>query len=96
MYRLATSRWHESGKGVSLNPEPANSMDTFHFHFDVVFLDVTGYLNLAANLPLDVYLRVRDESSKALVYLTTATIVNFRHLFTNQRPTFLQYDHIIK
>lgn len=96
LFFLATSHWNETGKGISLNPEPPNSMDTFHHHFDVVFLDVTGYLNLAANVPLDVYLRVRDESSKALVYLTTATIGNFRHLFTNQRPTFLQYDHIVK
>lgn len=71
-------------------------MDTFHHHFDVVFLDVTGYLNLAANVPLDVYLRVRDESSKALNFLTTATLGNFRHLFTNQRPVYHQYDHIIK
>lgn len=84
------------GNGISLNPEPSTSIETFHHYFEVVFLDVTGHLNLAANVSLDVYLRLRDESSKALTFLSVASLSNFRHLFTKQHPTYLQYDHIIK
>lgn len=93
--QLATSRWHEAGQGVSLTPQPTTALEQFHQHYDVVMVDVSGYLNLCAQLPLDVYLRVREESSRALGFLSTATLTNFRHLFAGRRPAFQQYDHVV-
>lgn len=107
---LATSRWHESASvgvgvgqkstgcgGASLAPQATTALDVFHEHYDVVFVDVTGHLNLCAQLPLDVYLRLREESGRALTFLSSeATVVTFRHLFADRRPSYQQYDHVIR
>lgn len=95
---LASSRWHEDGHGGSLAPQPAAELATFHRHYDVVLLDVSGYLNLCAGVPLDVYLRVREESQRALRFVAEeATLATFRLLFASGgRPVWQQYDHVIQ
>lgn len=70
-------------------------LHAFHEYFDVVFLELNGANNICSNLYLDVYLRVREESARALQFLVKATINNFRYLFTNKLPVNLQFDHII-
>lgn len=95
---LATSRWHEAGQGGALAPQPAAELAVFHGHYEVVLVDVSGYLNLCATVPVDVYLRVREESQRALRFLTEeATLGTFRLLFASGgRPAWQQYDHVIK
>lgn len=88
------SKWDESGKGISLSPTQTD-LGLYHEYFDVVFLELNGANNICANIYLDVYLRVRDESAKAIQFLSKATINNFRFLFTNKLPVNLQFDHII-
>lgn len=73
-------------------PEPEN----FHQHYDVVFIDGTGYYNLCSNLSLDVYRRVKDDSTNALHLLNNEKINSFRYLFGTKMPIYTQADHIIR
>lgn len=73
-------------------PEP----EVFHQYFDVVFIDSTGYYNICANLSLDVYQRVRHESSVALKLLNNEHVNSFRILFATKIPLYTQVDHIAR
>lgn len=42
--------------------ETAPKLQEFHEHFDVVFVDATGYCNLAASVNRLTYLRVSEHS----------------------------------
>lgn len=88
------------GKSVSIyeskfrttQPDP----EIFHQYFDVVFIDSTGYYNICANLSLDVYLRVRNDSATALKLLNNEHVNSFRFLFATKMPIYTQVDHIIQ
>lgn len=88
------------GKSVSIyeskfrttQPDP----EIFHQYFDVVFIDSTGYYNICANLSLDVYLRVRNDSATALKLLNNEHVNSFRFLFATKMPLYTQVDHIIQ
>lgn len=72
-------------------PEP----EIFHQYFDVVFIDSTGFYNICANLSLDVYRRVRNDSALALKLLNNEHVNSFRFLFATKMPLYTQADHII-
>lgn len=96
----ANTSWNELGKSVSIyeskfrttQPDP----EIFHQYFDVVFIDSTGYYNICANLSLDVYLRVRNDSATALKLLNNEHVNSFRFLFATKMPLYTQVDHIIQ
>lgn len=73
-------------------PDP----EIFHQYFDVVFIDSTGYYNICANLSLDVYLRVRNDSAMALKLLNNEHVNSFRFLFATKMELYTQVDHIIR
>lgn len=61
-----------------------------------MFIDTTGFYNICANLSLDVYRRVRFESSLALKVLNDEHVNSFRYLFATKLPLYTQVDHIIR
>lgn len=98
---LSTTAWNEAGKSVSLCREESSaanqpSLEDFHRHFDVVFVDPSGLYNLCANVSLDLYLRIKRESSIALKLLNEERSNTFRLLFATKYPTYVQFDHIVK
>lgn len=96
----ANTSWDELNQSISIyeskfrttQPEP----EIFHQYFDVVFIDSTGYYNICANLSLDVYRRVRHESSVALKLLNNEHVNSFRFLFATKMPLYTQVDHIVR
>lgn len=68
----------------------------FHSNFDVVFIDPTGFYNICSAVSLDIYLRVRQESEKALQILNDEHVNSFRCLFATKLPLYLQSDHIFR
>lgn len=97
----ANTSWDEINKSISIyeskfrttQPEP----EIFHQYFDVVFIDSTGYYNICASLSLDVYRRVRHESSIALQILNSEYVNSFRLLFaTKLLKLYAQADHIVR
>ena len=89
---LANSSWNKSG--ISLNPETDN-LEKFQKYFDVVFLDVSGYMNICANLSVDLYLRIKQECSTAIHLLDNKKMNSFQLLFLSKYPFYVQYDHIL-
>lgn len=71
-------------------------MQDFHKFYDVVFVDTTGFYNIASNVSLDIYLRFRQESQNALKTLNDEHVNSFRCLFVNRTPIYLQLDHIVR
>lgn len=92
--------WHEAGKSISMYDSECRttqpSIEEFHKYFDVVFVDPTGFYNIGAKLSLDMYLRVRHESSVALQLLNDERSNSFRQLFGSKIPLYVQVDHIVQ
>lgn len=72
------------------------SLLEFDSNYDVVFVDGTGHMNICSQLLLDVYLRVKSESEKAVKLLDNANINGFQALFMNPMPFYRQCDHIVQ
>uniref|UniRef100_A0A914X0M9 Nucleolar protein 6 n=1 Tax=Plectus sambesii TaxID=2011161 RepID=A0A914X0M9_9BILA len=73
------------------------TIEQFRAKFEMVFVDSTGYLNLAANLSRYAYDRLRNEAAKALAITSTDPSNAFNLLFIEDVPfqrTFDQYFRI--
>lgn len=96
---LSQSDWNRRGRGVTLCSSELvpnqPTLDQFHEHFELVFIDVTGFTNICANLPLEMYLRVKLESQIAINFLDDKKINSFQCLFMTKMPFYLQYDQIL-
>uniref|UniRef100_A0A182K7F9 Nucleolar protein 6 n=1 Tax=Anopheles christyi TaxID=43041 RepID=A0A182K7F9_9DIPT len=91
--QLAGSSWDK--EGISFDQSSRETLASFFRYYDVVFLDPLGTLNLTANLPVDLYRRVRHESALAIRLLDNSKINSFMALFLASYPSFAQYDHIL-
>lgn len=60
------------------------------------FLDCTGHYNLAANLDVNIYRRVKHEAQLALLYLNEGKFTSFQTLFMTKMDFYLQFDVLIK
>ena len=70
------------------------TLGEMHSHHDVVFVDLSGFNNICANLSLDIYLRVRFEANRAIEMLNNYKINSFQQLFMINYPIYVQFDHI--
>lgn len=71
-------------------------LQEFHAHFPVVFIDVSGYNNICANVNIDIYNTVKHESQLAVDYLDNTNINGFIPLFMTPVDSFLKFDHILR
>lgn len=96
-FHLSKSNWDKEGITLCSFIWDANrpSLQDFHDHFDVVFVDSTGYMNICSNLSLDLYYRIKDESARAIKCLDNKKADSFHHLFMQKLPPYLQYDQIL-
>ncbi|XP_058116065.1 nucleolar protein 6 [Anopheles ziemanni] len=92
-HQLAGSSWDK--EGISFDPANRDVLPQFFHHYEVVFLDPLGVLNVTANLPVDLYCRVRHESALAIRLLDDRKNNSFVPLFLASYPAFSQYDHIV-
>ncbi|XP_052891301.1 nucleolar protein 6 [Anopheles moucheti] len=91
--QLAGSSWDK--QGISFDSSSQETLSLFFRYYDVVFIDPLGMLNIAANLPVDLYRRVRHESALAIRMLDNHKINCFLALFLSNYPAITQYDHIV-
>uniref|UniRef100_A0A182PF19 Nucleolar protein 6 n=1 Tax=Anopheles epiroticus TaxID=199890 RepID=A0A182PF19_9DIPT len=91
--QLAGSSWDK--EGISFDNSSREGLASFFQYYDVVFIDPLGTLNLTANLPVDLYRRVRHESALAIRLLDNRKINSFLALFLASYASFAQYDHIV-
>ncbi|KAK7480029.1 hypothetical protein BaRGS_00028762 [Batillaria attramentaria] len=70
------------------------TLDGFQQEFEVVFVDVTGYVNLCLGMTKAMYKRVCHEASIAVECMTGQVSHNFHHLLMTPVPFFHKFDHI--
>lgn len=99
---IGQSKWNADGISIcnyakENNDEevPPPSLAEFHKHYDIVFVDSTGYTNICANVSMDLYHRILAESKSAIECLDDNQINSFQCLFMTSIPSLLQYDHIL-
>ncbi|EDV20361.1 uncharacterized protein TRIADDRAFT_32058, partial [Trichoplax adhaerens] len=96
LIQLASSDW--STNGITLaEQDNSNIPSTAEFStvFEVVFIDSSGYLNLAANLTKISYDELRHAASSSLRHLDSSSSDVFSDLFVKKVPYFTKYDHYI-
>ncbi|XP_022104719.1 nucleolar protein 6-like [Acanthaster planci] len=96
VHYLAGSDW--TTHGITLCSDTSDkhlpALKDFHQHFDVVFLDSSGYLNFCADMTKATFQQVRHEANLAKVYLDTPAIDGFDSLFMMPVPFGRKFDHI--
>ncbi len=100
---LSEANWHTKGISVkdSLKVETVDpkqiSISEFHKHYQVVFLDSTGYLNITSKMSLQTFLRIKREARLGMNLLNNEIACdNFNQLFiTNQCPQ-LVFDALLR
>ncbi|EDV93823.1 GH18079 [Drosophila grimshawi] len=91
--QLANSDWTQ---GITLAQEQPQQLSMLAGHYDVCFMDVTGYYNLCANLPLAVYKAVCAEAKLAVELLNDMKVNSFTHIFMQKSPLYTRMDNMLK
>lgn len=82
-------------EGVTMASQQESNLQLFQQYYEVVFLDVTGFCNLAAAITKTTYLKVKKEAELALKCLDNPDMNSFQALFMTPVPFFRQFDHVI-
>ncbi|XP_075979856.1 nucleolar protein 6 Mat89Ba [Anticarsia gemmatalis] len=85
-------------KGLSLHKgqEPCPSIEEFHKHFPIVFIDKTGYYNICWQLGRGTYYALKRECALAIEMLDNGKINSFIPLFMTPVKPLMQFDHILR
>ncbi|KAF9424543.1 hypothetical protein HW555_000354 [Spodoptera exigua] len=87
-------------KGISLNKmqekDTCPSLEVFHKHFPIVFIDKTGYYNICWQMCKGTYAALKRESALAVDMLDNGKINSFIPLFMTPVKPLLQFDHILR
>ncbi|CAB3380089.1 Hypothetical predicted protein [Cloeon dipterum] len=101
-YQVIRNTWNQlsredwTQKGCTLCPkEIGPQVSDLHLFFDVVFMDVTGFVNICGNMSSEIFQQVRRESALAIKYLDDHGINSFSALFMTNLPFYRQFDHIV-
>ncbi|CAH1396710.1 unnamed protein product [Nezara viridula] len=93
---LADTDWTSDGPTLcSIEDNDMPTKDIFHLHYDVVFIDTSGFFNIASRLNKYLYLKVKEEAAAAMKHLDNYEINNFKVLFMTKMPFLQQYDTVI-
>lgn len=90
---LATSNWMETG--ISMGD--SHDLSEFQKHFEVVFIDPSGHLNLCYDLSTPVYKQLRHEARLSVETLDNHNIPNsFEIVFMSPKPFARTFDHFLR
>ncbi|CAG9533984.1 unnamed protein product [Cercopithifilaria johnstoni] len=88
---IISTNWKESRLGLCNNDALYSQ---FLSYFDFVFLDHTGYLNLAASLSVTAMEQIRAAATDAITKINTFS--EFHHLFVKRHPFITAFDQYIR
>uniref|UniRef100_A0A0A9W1N5 Nucleolar protein 6 n=3 Tax=Lygus hesperus TaxID=30085 RepID=A0A0A9W1N5_LYGHE len=94
---LGKTDWTADGPSLARESPESNvpSKTVFHSHHEVVFIDVTGFHNLAFKMSWVTYLKVKKEASQAIHLLNKSDSSCFQALFLKSAPFLHQYDNVL-
>jgi hypothetical protein len=71
------------------------SLSEFHKHYQVIFIDPSGYLNLCSNMNSTTFLRVKHEANLAIEFLNNQFIDSFDVLFMKKMKFIHSFDLVM-
>lgn len=85
-------------KGLSLHKgqEPSPSIEDFHKHFPIVFIDTTGFFNICWQMGRGTYYALKRECALAIDMLDNGKINSFLPLFMTPVKPLMKFDHILR
>ncbi|KAJ8718272.1 hypothetical protein PYW08_002509 [Mythimna loreyi] len=85
-------------KGISLckGTDTAPTLEDFHKHFPVVFIDKTGFYNICWQMCKGTYLALKRECALAVDMLDNGKINSFLPLFMVPVKPLMKFDHILR
>ena len=78
-----------ASRNVENKPPP---FDEFHKHYEVVFIDVCGFLNLTGKVSRSTLQRVKLEAAWSIKYLNNEC---FEHLFIRDQCVEERFDALV-
>ncbi|XP_049938031.1 nucleolar protein 6 [Schistocerca serialis cubense] len=102
-YQIARYVWNSLAQadwvtnGISLTPADADNVPTlseYHEHYEVVFVDISGFCNICADMTKETFQMVKSEAELAIKFLDSNSVNSFQVLFMTRMPFYRQYDHI--
>ncbi|OXU19050.1 hypothetical protein TSAR_001365 [Trichomalopsis sarcophagae] len=92
---LANSNWCKEGISLCQDEKIAARIAEYHKHYDCVFLDFTGYYNIAANIQEDVFRWVSNQAAMSIECLNNTRVNGFQVLFMRKVPFYKAVDFVI-
>lgn len=93
---LATTDLTSNGISLCLSSDPSlPALADFHRAFPVVFLDISGRLNLCADVTASTYHQVQHEARLSMVLLDSKADDGFQLLLMTPKPMIRAFDHIL-
>jgi U3 small nucleolar RNA-associated protein 22 len=102
---LSEANWHTNGLNLNdlveekLDDETKSKhnvdMSNFHKHYQVVFIDSTGYLNISARMSKNTFLMAKHEASVSLRQLNDDLYDCFENLFIVEHQFEFRFDSLI-
>ncbi|VDM94980.1 unnamed protein product [Thelazia callipaeda] len=88
---LVATNWKEAHLGLC-NNDALHAQ--FSAHFDFVFLDHTGYINLAASVSIVAWEQIQAAAADVITKINTFS--EFDHIFVENSPFFPSFDQYIR
>ncbi|KZC04307.1 Nucleolar protein 6 [Dufourea novaeangliae] len=95
-YNLVQVSWSETGITMSSDEHSKNRIANYKNYYDCVFLDSTGYHNIAAYVSKATFSWIQKEADICLHHLDSAHADSFQSLFMRKVPFYRAFDHLIR
>ncbi|XP_011497829.1 PREDICTED: nucleolar protein 6 [Ceratosolen solmsi marchali] len=92
---LAQVNWCQSGISLCRDEEIKERIVDYHKYYDCVFLDSTGYHNLASNVVGDTFKWIANQAELSLQCLNNTRINGFQILFMRKVNFYNIFDQIV-
>ncbi|XP_076236825.1 nucleolar protein 6 Mat89Ba isoform X2 [Calliopsis andreniformis] len=92
---LVKVNWGETGITMSQDEESQNRVSSYKKYYDCVFLDKSGYHNIAAYVTKATFSWISREAELSLSHLDSAHADSFQALFMRKVPFYRAFDHLI-
>lgn len=92
---LAQSNWSENGISLCEEKEGIGRINEFRKCYDCVFLDSTGYHNIAAGITKEMFSWIQNLAAASISSLDNGQVDSFQILFMRKVPLYRTFDNVI-
>ncbi|KAI4493829.1 hypothetical protein M0804_002005 [Polistes exclamans] len=92
---LVQNGWYENGISMYQGDDSQKRISVYHKYYDCIFLDPSGYHNLAAFVSRDTFCWVQREAEISLQHLDNVNVNSFPSIFMQKVPFYNAFDNIL-